>query len=477
MSSSSCGSAKVCGLLLHAWWLIVAFPCAAQSIYAIGNSITNDSLPDGTAALMRNAVDDPSTVSNGMHILAGATIVEIWEQPGEVTKANEEFGPFIQALPNHEWDHVVMQPHYTGVTTLEDDIAAMTGLMELTESNPANDDTIFYVHGYWPQRSDWSWWERPAVDSPSQKTRYSRDYYALLINKLEEERPGRVRLMPTGEVFWEIGERIASGELTEMTSRDQLYRDAIHAGGLGQFVAATTFAATALKQDPTGWGLTPGVPNVPTARRHALQEIIWDVLVETRLTGVSPLGDFNRDTVIDEADRELWAATFGAQSAITADLNGDEVVDNEDFQLLISATDLGRADISGDGVLDDTDWLAWQAAYGSSGPSAADINEDGSVDAADYTIWADAMARVDAYDLNEDGRLTSADHQIVESQLAWSRELLADGNGDGVVDAGDYTIWRDAFDATAGAAIPEPSAGLLASLGLIAAVVRRRVVA
>lgn len=457
--------------------MLSASPCLAQSIYVIGNSLTNDSLPIGTAALMRNAVDDPDGVKNGMHILAGSTIVEIWEQPESVTLTNEEFGRFSEALPAHEWDHVMMQPHYTGVTRLEDDMAAMTGLMELTESNPANADTIFYVNGYWAQNNSWSQWDDPVVDSPLQKTRHSRDYYALLVEKLAEERPGRVRLMPTGEVFWEIRDRIATGELTELNHMSQLYRDLIHANSLGQFVAATTVAATALKQDPTGWGLTAGVPNVPTDRRLALQEIIWDVLVETRLTGVSPLGDFNRDTVVDEADRDLWLATYGAQTEITADLNGDEVVDATDLQLIVEALLPGPADVNGDDVPDEADLIIWRSSYGESGASAADMNGDSLVDAADYTIWADAVAKIEAYDLNDDGVLDIADQQIVESQLGWARELLADANENGIVDAGDLTIWQAAFDAAGGGStIPEPSTALLAMTALVFAC-RRRVVA
>ncbi|MEM8495978.1 MAG: SGNH/GDSL hydrolase family protein [Planctomycetota bacterium] len=48
-----------------------------------------------------------------------------------------------------------------------------------------------------------------------------------------------------------------------------------------------------------------------------------------------------------------------------------------------------------------------------------DYNGNGEVDAADYTIWADSFGS--------------------------TLDLAADGNGDGVVDAADYTIWADNF--------------------------------
>ncbi|MEM9916070.1 MAG: peptidylprolyl isomerase [Planctomycetota bacterium] len=71
-----------------------------------------------------------------------------------------------------------------------------------------------------------------------------------------------------------------------------------------------------------------------------------------------------------------------------------------------------------------------------------DYNGDGFVNAADYTVWADNF-----------GSLT---------------ELDADGNYDGVVNAADYTIWADNFGQTSGNAapstIPEPTTAALIAL-------------
>ncbi|MEM6855544.1 MAG: hypothetical protein AAF593_14150, partial [Planctomycetota bacterium] len=76
-----------------------------------------------------------------------------------------------------------------------------------------------------------------------------------------------------------------------------------------------------------------------------------------------------------------------------------------------------------------------------------DYNGDGEVNAADYTVWADNFGSM--------------------------VDLEADGNGNGVVDAADYTIWADNFGNTlpgqaAVAFIPEPAtAGLIALGGLV----------
>jgi autotransporter-associated beta strand protein len=81
------------------------------------------------------------------------------------------------------------------------------------------------------------------------------------------------------------------------------------------------------------------------------------------------------------------------------------------------------------------------------GGLVGDYNHDGIVDAADYTVWRDSL-----------GSTTN---------------LAADGNGNGVIDAGDYDVWKMHFGQTAGggaggaAGVPEPSSLVLCAMGAL----------
>jgi formylglycine-generating enzyme len=83
-----------------------------------------------------------------------------------------------------------------------------------------------------------------------------------------------------------------------------------------------------------------------------------------------------------------------------------------------------------------------------------DFNGDGVVDAADYTLWRDTL-----------GSTTN---------------LTADGNNNGVVDAGDYDVWKANFGnhsgagASANAAVPEPSTLVLLIVAAAGWCLRRR---
>lgn len=88
---------------------------------------------------------------------------------------------------------------------------------------------------------------------------------------------------------------------------------------------------------------------------------------------------------------------------------------------------------------------------------AGDYNGNGIVDAADYSVWRDTFG------------LTGSG-------------LAADGNGNGAIDVDDYGIWKSNFGHTAGsgsgananAAVPEPATFVMLVVGMLGMLCDRR---
>jgi hypothetical protein len=97
--------------------------------------------------------------------------------------------------------------------------------------------------------------------------------------------------------------------------------------------------------------------------------------------------------------------------------------------------------------------IEWRALNRLSG----DFNSDGVVDAADYTVWRDSLG---------------------QSVSAFSG---ADGNGNGMIDAEDYNVWSSNFGHIAGssaggaaASVPEPATESIVLIGIMMLCVCRR---
>lgn len=130
------------------------------------------------------------------------------------------------------------------------------------------------------------------------------------------------------------------------------------------------------------------------------------------------------------------------------DLTGGIALSDRDANQSATLALLGRTNVSGGTnraffTMD----VAWAAIL------AGDYNGDGVVDAADYTVWADNFGSM--------------------------IDLDADGSGNGTVDAADYTVWADNFGNTlpgsvSTTVIPEPTSVMLASLGFLGLLSRRR---
>lgn len=163
-------------------------------------------------------------------------------------------------------------------------------------------------------------------------------------------------------------------------------------------------------------------------------------------------GDYNLDERVDYQDYQLWNSEFGQSDQLFADGNGDGKVDAADYLIWREALQESNnpGDFNLDGKVNLLDLFAWQDGYGKSNVSVSldiesqDGNQDGVVDAADYTIWRDIVDPLAiAADLNADGDINELDYALWRDLYGEEGSLAADANRDGVVNGADYTLWRD----------------------------------
>lgn len=148
----------------------------------------------------------------------------------------------------------------------------------------------------------------------------------------------------------------------------------------------------------------------------------------------------NGDVILEPGDVTSNGTLF--------DLTGGIALSDRDANESATLALLGRTNASGGTnrafFTMDVEWSAILAG---------DYNGDGVVDAADYTVWADNLGSM--------------------------IDLDADGSGNGTIDEADYTIWASNFGNTlpgsvSTTVIPEPTSVMLAGLGFLGLLSRRR---
>jgi hypothetical protein len=292
---------------------------AATTSFHIGNSFTVDATVHngGLSALM------PDNTS-GYLIRTGSPLHVVLSGIGGGTESTSGHGSGVSALENYDWDYVTMQPHYSQGSTLGQDIDSILSIINAARSRPTNDGTVFYVYQTWPRQGLWPYedeWTSPVVDSLDTPTVMRRDYYHLLLSRLGEQTDAVIRLIPTGEVFYQLNQRY-SGNL------DDFYRDDKHlsyADGLGRYTSALTMATVLSQESPINKSPTSQHytgPNNPETV-SLINQTVWDVVSSLPQTG---LADFDDDGFVNSVDLDLWKS-----GSALADANGDDVSDGTDF--------------------------------------------------------------------------------------------------------------------------------------------------
>lgn len=283
------------------------------SSYHIGNSLINDGLGNkvgDTQGLEAIAEQHGHELQLGYHIDSSQAMHSIWDNPNGVgvdgiDLTREPYNDYTNALTNYDWNAVLLEPYLSQSATFGSDRTTIGNFVGLVD----NPQTAIYIYQVWPRQS-WGnygdYWNQTTAIADTTASRPRRQYYTELLQRVKQDNPGQViRQVLTGEVWYRLSELIEDGTITEATMPN-LYRDDLHASGLGRYVAAATIFSTLYRQPLTE---LPPVEFFGTTYSPDLYQlintVIWDVVSNSPDSGV---GDFNDDGVIDSNDLAQWQA-------------------------------------------------------------------------------------------------------------------------------------------------------------------------
>jgi hypothetical protein len=164
--------------------------------------------------------------------------------------------------------------------------------------------------------------------------------------------------------------------------------------------------------------------------------------------------------VYDSADDEILGISIGWADLYGPNLPGQWVeatgLPNSQYWLEVAIDPYDRVQESDD--TNNTTRILVNLTIPAPQIHPGDYNDDGVVDAADYTVWRDTLG------------------QSVGNNLGTG----ADGDGNGTIGQPDYDVWKLHFGETAGsgsgslaASVPEPSGVVLVALAVLPLVCRR----
>lgn len=306
---------------------------AADSLYMIGNSLTDDANP---LLVSEIAAQTGVTLQVGKHTRSGSSLKTNWDLPDGFSSTLDPFGNYESSLPHYDWDFLTFQPHNGQSATQNEDFEMIGNFVNFAQSEGRNTDTQIYVYAGWPERFNLDNWPGGIGVGPEEIMRYTNYYFDTLMQRLTIEYGDRAKLIPVGHVIEEIRLAADADLLPGFSSATELFRDLRHMNFLGTYVAATTVHATLYGESPVGKQPTPlaQIDSRDPDLVAALQQIIWNVVTRNPHTGVvgKPAGDFDQDGDVDAADYTVWRDN-AFQFSTVADANSDGFVDQLDYQL------------------------------------------------------------------------------------------------------------------------------------------------
>lgn len=263
-------------------------------VYFMGNSMTDQMSYAGVDTLATGRGHDHAW---GRQIILGSPISWLWEHPND-GYTETPYLRYQDALTKYQWDALTLSPTDRYMYDQFGGDVPMT-LNFLNYARRTSPDIQVYIYQRTPRRAGPSSGPWTPIDYPAQWLRkhvtnditstYTRDYYMQLMAELHAQQPADskpIRMIPLGDVMFELDFRIKHGQIPGMTDINEIYIDASHYTRLGAYVTGLTFFATLYDETPLGLpvpsqygtGISPELAWV-------LQNVVADV-VSQRAPGV-----------------------------------------------------------------------------------------------------------------------------------------------------------------------------------------------
>lgn len=302
-------------------------PASAKSLYAIGNSLTNDTYPDGIPAL---AQDAGLSLTTGYHIRGSASMTYMVGSPADFTLVKPSRHDV--ALMVQGYDAIAFQPSFGfDSATYAGERAVMITIIErVLQAYPGR--TVFYVYAPWPGISDIggnfdAYWRQTTGIDMTGLWKYTRVYFDGLLTDLRAHFGSRasVRLIPVGDVMARIDRDAKAGLIPGIGDMNMLYRDSLHMGEVGRFVAASTVIATLFQQQPSSstaqvqYQFNDGAAMLTPQLATQLESLIWSVVsADERTRAASSSSSSSSSSVSSSSSSSSSSASSSASSGASS---------------------------------------------------------------------------------------------------------------------------------------------------------------
>jgi hypothetical protein len=191
-------------LFLLATLALSAVAEETRSFYLIGNSLTQDTVPQKLDGDVQ------------WHIDCGKSLPFLYENPEKPCVKSSVIWP--EALKAKQYDLVSVQVHYG--STVEEDVAVLS---EFVRMQPK---AVFVIHSGWARAASRA--EEYSAKSADGKMQHSPAYLEAVLAKLRELHPGRIfRQTRAQDLLARVADDIAAKK-APFSRLEDLYRDDIH---------------------------------------------------------------------------------------------------------------------------------------------------------------------------------------------------------------------------------------------------------